>query len=102
MQFTAPATRTLDAAGPISTDLYGGVGLYYGLRKDATNFYWEWSADGVKFATIHYIALAGYTFSALSHAYMGLFTQINLGANYPMSVSIQEIDDDGLNRTYDN
>jgi hypothetical protein len=81
-----------------------GVGFWLGLRDNATNVFWELSADGVNFAPFYTIAKSsGYLGSSgYTNPFVGMFSygQDVTGTNYPNSVTVREWDENGASRTF--
>lgn len=83
-----------------------GIGFWLGLRVDNSSgkAYWEFSSDGVNYATAFvvtqssgYLGTGGYT-----KGFVGLFAynQDAGGTDYPDSISILDWDENGLSRSF--
>lgn len=71
-----------------------GLGLWFAVRNDGTNWIWEISGDGGNFHPVRsMVKVAGYT-----QIYLGLFS-FNNGTSAESSASVLYYDESGLTRT---
>lgn len=83
---------------------FNGIGFWLGMRHDASNVFFEFSADGVNFATIFTVSKAsGYLGSSgYTSAFVGIFTQNTDagGTDHPASITLRDWDEGGLSRAF--